>query len=378
MSADEAGEEIDVSVAVSRTIESETLGETRQVLVNLPRGYEEGTTHHPVLIVLDGSPEMVFLARASLWDLNIPAFLIVAIPNVDRLRDMSHTRIPDIWPTSGGAESFLAFLTDELVPWIDGNFRTTGYRVITGNSAAGNFATFALLKAPETFHAAIARSPTIGTDFEMFRALVVSAAAADVRDEHFLYLPYGSHDYPVVSIYVEQLVRLLEKERPAWLRFERTVVEDRGHFQLSSINAGMSSLFADYRFPAEQFLCDGPEAVSHRAQILGKRFKTGVQAGSLTDSRNLVDAACDLGRQRRFTDAIEILTYGLELHPDSARMTYYLAQLLEHAGMTREAIATYDRALQMEPSAGIAGMITMFRGNLIASTQPQNQSTSSD
>ena len=194
-----------------------------------------------------------------------------------------------------------------------------------------------------------------------------------MRNEHFLYLVYGSHDYPVVGIYVEQLLRLLEDEKPAWLRFERKIANDKGHFQFSSINAGMSRLFADFCFPAEQFLFDGPEAVSHRAQVLSERFKTDVEGSSLTDSRELVDAACDLGRQRRFTDAIRILNYGLELHPDSARMTYYLAQLFEHAGRTQEAIATYDRVLEMAPSIGIAGMTTMLRENLITATQPEGQ-----
>ena len=238
-------------------------------------------------------------------------------------------------------------------------------RVITGGSAAGRFSAYALFKAPEAFGAAIARSPVLGTDFEMFKELVASASTLDVRDEHFLYLVYGSHDYPVVTIYVELLLHLLEVDSPSWLKCERKVVNGKGHFQFSSINAGMSSLFADFCFPTEQFLLDGPEAVPDRARILSERFKSHVETSALTGHRELVDSACDLGRQRRFTDAIKILSFGLELHPDSARMTYYLAQLLEHAGQTQEAIATYDRVLEMEASTGIAGMATILRENLV-------------
>ena len=365
VSATEGGDDVSMTVARSYTIESKILGESRQVLVNLPRGYADNQMRHPVLVVLDGSPVMTYLARASLSDRSIPGFVVAAVPNVDRLRDMSHENIGDIWPTSGGADTFLSFLTDELVPWIDAEFRTTGYRVITGGSAAGRFAAFALFKAPEVFDAAIARSPTLGTAPEMFRGLVTSASSANVPGEHFLYLVYGSHDYPVVTIYVERLLCLLEDESPSWLRYEREVLDNKGHFQFSSINAGMSALFADYGFPTERFLLEGPGAVADRARMLSARFKADIQASVLTGERELIDSACDLGRQRRFTDAINVLAYALELHPGSEPLVYYMAQMLEHAGRTEEAIAAYNRVFEMEASTGIAGMTKILRDNLV-------------
>lgn len=365
VSATEGGDDVSMTVARSYTIESKILGEERQVLVSLPRGYEDNQIRHPLLIVLDGSPFIIFHARASLIDRDIPDFVVAAVPNADRLRDMSHENIGEIWPTSGGADRFLAFLTDELVPWLDAEFRTTGYRVIKGGSAAGRFATYALLKAPQVFDAAIARSPTLGTDFEMFRGLITSTGSASVPGEHFLFIVYGSHDYPAVTIYVEQLLRLLEDASPSWLRYEREVLDNKGHFQFSAFNEGMSALFADYGFPTERFLLEGPGAVTDRARMLSKRFKTDVEASVLAGHRELIDSACDLGRQRRFTDAIKVLAYGLELHPDSETLVYYMAQMLEHAGRTEEAIAAYNRVFAMEPSTGIAGMTKMLLDNLV-------------
>jgi predicted alpha/beta superfamily hydrolase len=373
VSAAEGDDDVSMTVARSYTIESKVLGEERRVLMSLPRGYEDNQMRHPVLIVLDGSPFMVFHATASLIDRSIPEFVVAAVPNVDRLRDLSHESIGEIWPTSGGADNFLSFLTDELVPWLDAEFRTTGYRVIVGGSSAGRFAAFALLKAPAVFDAAIARSPALGTDFEMFRGLVASASTAKVAGEHFLYVVYGSHDYPVVTIYVERLLRLLEDESPPWLRYEREVLENKGHFQFSSVNAGMSALFAEYRFPSERFLVEGPTAVAERSRVLSARFKTEVDSSALTSERELVDSACDLGRQRRFADAIKVLRYALELHPDSARIVYYMAQMLEHAGRTEEAIAAYQRVFDMEPSTGIAGMTKMLLDNLVERVQPAAQ-----
>lgn len=148
------------------------------------------------------------------------------------------------------------------------------------------------------------------------------------------------------------------------------MLHNKGHFQFSSVNAGLSALFADYGFPSERWLLEGPEAVADTARMLSTRFKTVVEASALTGERELVDSACDLGRQRRFTDAIRVLDYCLELHPDSARTVYYMAQMLEHAGRTEEAIAAYNRVFEMEPSTGIAGMTRMFLDNLVERAQP--------
>jgi tetratricopeptide (TPR) repeat protein len=131
----------------------------------------------------------------------------------------------------------------------------------------------------------------------------------------------------------------------------------------------MSALFSDYGFPSERFLLEGPRAVTARARMLSTRFKTAVETSALTDEGELVDSACEFGRQRRFTDAIKVLGYGLDLHPDSARMVYYMAQMLEHAGRTEEAIAAYKRVFEMEPSTGITGMTKMLLDNLVERTQ---------
>jgi predicted alpha/beta superfamily hydrolase len=371
-SATEVGDDVSITVARSYTIESKILGEERQVLVNLPRDYEESGARYAVLIVLDGSPFMIFHATASLIDRGIPDFVVAAVPNVDRLRDMSHEKIGEIWPTSGGADLFLSFLTNELAPWLDAEFRTTGYRVILGGSATGRFAAFALLEAPEVFDAAIARSPAFGTSFDVFSELVASGSSAEVTGDHFLYVVYGSHDYPVVTVYTERLLRLLEDSSPPWLRYKREVLDNKGHFQFSSVNAGMSALFADYGFPTERFLVEGPDAIADRARSLSARFKTDVKLSDLISERELIDSACDLGRQRRFADAMTIMNYGLGLHPDSARMVYYAAQMLEHAGRTDEAVAAYRRVFEMESSTGIAGMTKMLLENLIAKSQPPN------
>jgi predicted alpha/beta superfamily hydrolase len=363
--ASDEGDDLSMVVARQFTIDSKVLGESRPVLVNLPRGYEDGEARYPLLIVLDGSPAVTFLARASYFDVTATGFVVAAVPNVDRVRDFSHRYIGDIWPTSGGADRFLAFLTGELLPWLEASFRTTGYRIITGGSAAGNFAVFALLKAPGDFDAAIAQSPMLGTDYKAISELARKCFASEARSEHFLFLVYGSRDYPGVTIYTEKLRQLLQDEAPPWLRFGREVLPEKGHYQFAGLNAGLTALFTESGFPTERFLADGASAVEGHADRLGRRFKTVIPSTSLTSERALIEAANELGRQRRFADATRVLEYGLGLHSDSSTLVYYLAQMLEHASETEEAIAAYRRVLAMEPDSGVSVMTTIFLDNLL-------------
>ena len=159
------------------TLRSEVLGEPRRVYIQLPEGYEGSTVRYPVLVVLDG--EWLFqLARANAaffseleeMGITVPKMIVVGIENVDRDRDYTPTARSGqefSFPTAGGADRFLAFLADELVPYLDREYRTAPGRVVAGWSFGGLFATYAALAAPELFDGHLCISPAVWWDDEM-------------------------------------------------------------------------------------------------------------------------------------------------------------------------------------------------------------------
>ena len=92
----------------------------------------------------------------------------MAVPVADRGRDLlPPTQNEDevfVLPTMGGADAFLRFLSDELMPWMDGRYRTRPYAVLVGHSAGGLFAIHALTTRPDLFDAYIAISPALRRD----------------------------------------------------------------------------------------------------------------------------------------------------------------------------------------------------------------------
>ena len=75
-----------------------------------------------------------------------------------RNRDM----IP--FAAGSGSENFLKFLTTELIPKLDHDFRTQPHRIIVGHSFGGLFGLYSLIKAPGVFKGYILASPTLEGD----------------------------------------------------------------------------------------------------------------------------------------------------------------------------------------------------------------------
>jgi len=57
-----------------------------------------------------------------------------------------------------GAEQFLSFIGDELIPQIDKKYRTNQQRILCGKSLSGLFTLYALLSKPQLFESYIGRS----------------------------------------------------------------------------------------------------------------------------------------------------------------------------------------------------------------------------
>ena len=149
-------------------LDSRVLHETRAIDVALPASYASGERHYPVLLVLDGEslfPVAAALARFYAAVGQLPEMIVVGIPNTDRTRDLSPAAIagfrppPELGDTFGGAERFLGFLSDELLPYLDRTYRTVPMRSLVGHSIGGTFALFALARRPEVFTGYLVMEP---------------------------------------------------------------------------------------------------------------------------------------------------------------------------------------------------------------------------
>ena len=165
-----AQESIDIIIGQKTTIKSEVLNSNREILVYLPASYNENDfKNYPVIYLLDGkkffhSFSGVVAQLSSDASPQIPESIIVGITSQDRVKDSSPTKSKiglfgkeeQYFETSGGADDFLKFINDELVPFVDSTYRTNSYKTFVGYSFTGLPIIHALFTDPEKFDSYIA------------------------------------------------------------------------------------------------------------------------------------------------------------------------------------------------------------------------------
>jgi len=87
----------------------------------------------------------------------------VAVHNTDRSRDMTPTRVVQA-PGSGGADKFLSFLKNELVPYVNKTYPASGNNILYGHSLGGLFSVYAFLAEPQLFNAYLVVDPSLWWD----------------------------------------------------------------------------------------------------------------------------------------------------------------------------------------------------------------------
>jgi predicted alpha/beta superfamily hydrolase len=156
-----------------RAIKSSSTGRDYDIYVGLPGGYAQNQgKKYPVLYVLDGQWDFKLLESiygGLLYDQFVPEMIVVGItysgdsPDYGALRAMDYTPIYDRYVTgSGGAPQFLAFVKQELIPFIETNYRAdSSQRVLMGSSFGGSFTLFAMFSEPGLFSGYVAASPAV-------------------------------------------------------------------------------------------------------------------------------------------------------------------------------------------------------------------------
>jgi predicted alpha/beta superfamily hydrolase len=98
----------------------------------------------------------------------VPKSIVVGIANVDRRRDFTFPTTIEAdkkrYPTTGHSDKFIAFIENELQPYIEKKYRANGSRTIIGQSLGGLLATEILLKNPTLFSKYIIISPSLWWD----------------------------------------------------------------------------------------------------------------------------------------------------------------------------------------------------------------------
>jgi len=180
---------VELPHTVQHLLSSSLVGDQFKISIALPSNYAETTQDYPVVYLLDANIFFGLVtetARLLYFGAEIPDCIIVGVgyPADDqhlglRFRDLTPTpdetgtreflarvsqgrKTPIQYWGSGAAERFLAFLSQELKPYLHKQYRIDPKdAVLVGDSVGGLFALYTLFHQPEVFPRYVIGSPSI-------------------------------------------------------------------------------------------------------------------------------------------------------------------------------------------------------------------------
>jgi len=332
----------------THTIKSTVLNEERTVVVQLPKSYQaEPNKVYPVIYRLDGAGNIP-LATAMIErlqnDNRAPEVIIVAIENTNRLRDFYTTvnKEPQ-GPVGegGGAATFLAFFEQELIPLVNKNYRTHDYKVISGASAGGVFALYALQAKPELFQAHIAYSPAVWWNYGAMVKSTKSFIAKTKDLNSYVYTNIGE-EAGIMRERYDELQQSLQLHKVQGLRFFSDAFDGISHGLTSA--AGVFNAYYNLFLPKQMpisALTDDVASIDAYYQNLSQQWGEQVSP----PDRAVRSLGYNLTDSKQFTRAIEVFKYNIKNHPKSVDALSALSYGYEMQGDTRQALKQMESAL---------------------------------
>lgn len=325
-------------------IKSKILDEKRVMSIYLPDNYNFTIEKYPVLYLLDGKTHFYHVTGAVSFLSNqgiIPQLIVVAIYNVDRNRDFSPAHDERI-PTSGGAEKFLNFFSDELIKYINKNYRTSDFSVLMGHSFGGTFATYSLLTKPEVFDAYIAISPYLHYVDNYLVKEAKDMLRSDYDSQKYFYLTVGNE--PNYFSALEEFSSLIKEKSNEIIDFEYTKIETENHATIPYLSAfhGLKFIFSDFQLPVLK-LEQGLSAIDEHYKSISAKYDI-----EIITPENLINLLGYTYLQNQdMENAIIVFTENVKRYPNSSNVYDSLGEAYETNNQFELAMESYQKAYDL-------------------------------
>ena len=352
-------EPTDVVIGKKVTLKSKVLGEDRTLQIFTPSVYAQKAEYpsFPVLYLLDGTdhfPHVAGLVSYLGRHGRIPQMVVVAVGNTDRTRDLTPTHNvidydgtvdhPD-YDTSGGSGKFSQFIREELIPYVDKNYRTAPFRILDGHSFGGIFALQILFDYPETFQAYIAISPAVWWD----NRVILKHTGPIGRPKQCLFISVGKEGGEYQRG-VDALVAMVKERAAPGLEWKYLTYGNEIHNSVphQSLYDALKFIFADWDIPGRgvfETVISYEDVVRHY-QRLSEKYGFNIP---IPESR-LRDIALEDTLSWKDVDvAVQVLEQAVRLYPKSSRCYGMLADAYVIKGDKESAIKNYQKVLELNP-----------------------------
>lgn len=336
------------SQILHETVNSQKLGEQREIKIQLPRNYEQNSEkRYPVVVVLDGDylfePVAGMVDYYSYWK-DIPEMIVVGI-NQDGIRMEDTAYGENSLPADKGAK-FFEFIGMELLASLDQKYRTSNFRMIVGHDFTANFINYYLLKQEPIFKGYINLSPDLAPEVANW----VTDALESSESKKWFYLATSNEDIPALKSGIASFDNQLKNINNKLVSYKFEEFTGESHYSLvgKAIPSAISSMFEIYR----------PISTKDYNEILLQTSISPTQY--LTEKYETIEELYGLKRQISINDfmavhnAIEktrnweaykdLYKLAFDHYPGTMLGTFFEARHEEETGNPRKAMRIYQNA----------------------------------
>ncbi|MDX1471171.1 MAG: alpha/beta hydrolase-fold protein, partial [Flavobacteriaceae bacterium] len=334
---------------------SDKLGETRELKIQLPRSYsKENSIKYPLVIVLDGDylfePVIGNIDYQSYWN-DMPECIIVGI-NQEGSRDFDlyFSEITGL-PEAEGA-SFFEFIGMELIPYMEGKYKASNFRIAIGHDKSANFINYYLFKDHPIFKAYMVFSPDLAP--EMVNRL--SQRLASLEPVTFYYLATSEGDISNLKEDIVAANNVLKSIDNPNLYYTFDNFDDASHYSLvgQGIPRALNSIFELFKpIDAIEYKEEMLTYAGSPMEYLVKKYEDieafyGFKKRYVENDLRAVAAAA---KKKDDIEAFkELSKLAKQEFPESMISAYYQGLYFELDGNLKRALNYYQSGLLLEPS----------------------------
>ncbi|ACB76320.1 alpha/beta hydrolase [Opitutus terrae] len=240
-------------------------GRAYQLLIGLPGNYDKDTTkRYPVVFVTDGYWDFAKLTSIHgglVYDHAAPEFITVGLSYVGEKLNYGDLRWWELSPVVGGgkgpeesghAADFLKILENEIVPFVEREYRVdSAHRALAGASLGGLFTLYAMYTTPDFFSGYIAATPAIAYTNDWLLGYEEEFAKAGKKLNTRLFVSVGEKEW---SGHIAGILRHNERlasRKHAGLAYQFRIIDGEGHagMQFESYTRGLRFILGPLATP---------------------------------------------------------------------------------------------------------------------------------
>jgi len=340
-------------------IYSDKLSTEREITIQLPRDYNlDEEKRYPVFIVFDGDYLFEIVSGnvdyMSFWG-DIPEAIVVGINQIDsRYNDTSVVDNINFTPISSTA-NFFEFVSQELIPYINKNYRTTNFRVAVGHERTANFINFFLIKKVPIMNGYIAVSPKYTKKMKEYLAQYLISSSQNI----YYYLSTSNEDFQSISEDVldfNQRLDSLNNENIHY-KFQNLVVPSHYTLPAYTIPYSIEDMFSIYkdinRIEYDSIILKLETSPVKYLEEKYEKIKNHFGVIKEMSINDFIAVEQYIDEKEKFHFFKDLAKLATSKYRETILPSYYMGRFYEETGDAEKAMHIYRSAYNMEDIAGI-------------------------